>query len=178
MREGRRFSVGFLFLLTLALLCISNIPLVYADADAVAESNEGGAEAVVDATGDVQVEDSESTKEVEDAGAAAEAAGFAAGQAAAAETETAAARAAEAEAAAAKAAAEASAIVDEAEKAKSTAFVGDVAESAKSKAMSFVGKAKEVTPEQMKKVAAGALGVWGVAAGAGWVMNNLGGVEE
>lgn len=166
MREGRRFALGFLLLVTLALLGLSNVPLVYADdADVVEASSEGegSAEAVVDATGDVQVDEPEPPKEEEDDGAAA---------AAAAEAEAAAARAAEAEAAAAKAAAEASAVADETEKS------GDVASSTKSKAMAFVDKAKAVTPEQMKKFAAGAIGVWGVAAGAGWVMNNLGGAEE
>jgi len=175
MREGRRFILGFLLLVTLALMSLSNVPLAYADeADAVVEEAAGEpeateAEAVVDATGDVQVDD-EPAAEEEDDSAAAEAA-------AAAEAE--AARQAAVEEAAAKAAAEASAVVDEVEKeAKGSAFVSDVAASAKSKAMAFVDKAKSVTPEQMKKAAAGALGIWGVAAGAGWVMNNLGGAEE
>jgi hypothetical protein len=43
--------------------------------------------------------------------------------------------------------------------------------------MAFFGKAKEISPEKVKKIAAGALGVWGVAAGAGWVMNNMGGED-
>jgi len=178
MREGRRFILGFLLLVTLALMSLSNVPLAYADeADAVVEEAAGEpeateAEAVVDATGDVQVDD-EPAAEEEDDSAAAEAA------AAAAAAEAEAARQAAVEEAAAKAAAEASAVVDEVEKeAKGSAFVSDVAASAKSKAMAFVDKAKSVTPEQMKKAAAGALGIWGVAAGAGWVMNNLGGAEE
>mmetsp|Transcript_19485 Transcript_19485/g.35274 ORF Transcript_19485/g.35274 Transcript_19485/m.35274 type:complete len:176 (+) Transcript_19485:122-649(+) len=172
MREGRRFILGFLLLVTLALLGLSNIPLAYADA---VEESSGGAEADVDATGDVQVEKPEPPKEDEDDSA------IAAAEAAAKEAaDEAAARQAEAETAAAKAAAEAeaSAVVDEVEEAKGDAFVSDVAASAKSKAMSFVDKAKEITPEQMKKVAAGALGIWGVAAGAGWVMNNLGGADN
>lgn len=169
MREGRRFILGFLLLVTLALLGLSNLPLGYADA---VEESSGGAEADVDA-GDVQMEEPEPPKEDEDDSAAAEAAA----QEAAAEA-TARQAVAEAEAAAAKAAAEASAVVDEVEEAKGGAFVSDVAASARSKAMSFVNKAKEVTPEQMKKAAAGVLGIWGVAAGAGWVMNNLGGAEE
>ena len=177
MREGRRFILGFLLLVTLALLGLSNIPLAYADA---VEESSGGAEADVYATGDVQVEEPEPPKEDEGDSAAAEAAAIEAAAEAAArqvEAEAAAVKAA-AEAAAAKAAAEASAVVDEVEEATGDAFASDVAASAKSKAMSFVDKAKEITPEQMKKVAAGALGIWGVAAGAGWVMNNLGGAEE
>jgi len=169
MREARRFTLGFLFLVTLTLLSVSHIPLVHADADAVDESSTAGAEAVVDAAGDVQVEEPESSTADEDTAAMT---GLA--EAAIEATKRAAAQLAAAEAAAD----EASKIAEEAEKEKSTAFVGDVAESAKSKAVLFFDKAKEVTPEQMKKVAAGAVGVWGVAAGAGWVMNNLGGVEE
>ena len=136
------FNLRFLLVVILALLSVSN--LVYADD---AESSES-AEAVVDATGDVQVEEPESVEPPPDTddNSAAEAA--------------AAARQAEVEAAAAKAAAEAAAVVDEVEesKEKGTAFVSDVAASAKSKATALVDKAKEVTPEQMKKVAAGAIG--------------------
>jgi hypothetical protein len=90
---------------------------------------------------------------------------------------------AEAEAAAAKLAAEAEAaaqaIAEEAKKAAAETknFVSGVTESAKEKAMGFFNKAKEISPEKVKKIAAGALGVWGVAAGAGWVMNNMGGEE-
>jgi len=39
----------------------------------------------------------------------------------------------------------------------------------------LVDKTKEITPAQMKKVAAGVLGVWGVASGAGWAMNQFSG---
>eukprot|EP00581_Thalassiosira_minuscula_P015538 CAMPEP_0183728832 /NCGR_PEP_ID=MMETSP0737-20130205/29012_1 /TAXON_ID=385413 /ORGANISM="Thalassiosira miniscula, Strain CCMP1093" /LENGTH=194 /DNA_ID=CAMNT_0025960863 /DNA_START=78 /DNA_END=662 /DNA_ORIENTATION=+ len=194
MREGRRFILGFLLIVTLALLSFSNIPLAYAD-DAIEESS-GVAEAEVDAAGDVQVEEPEPPEAEKDDSAAAEAAAAEAAAKEAAEAEAAAKAAAEAEAAAkasaeaeaaakaaaeaaaAEAAAEASAVAEETGDSKGTAFVSDVSASAKSKAMAFVDKAKEVTPEQMKKVAAGALGIWGVAAGAGWVMNNLGGAEE
>ena len=115
MRQGRSFALGFLLLVTLALLGISNIPLVYADDDAVAEEAAPAetAEAVVDATGDVQVDEPEPAVEEED-NSAAEAA--AAAQAAA-EAEAAAAQAV-AEAAAEKAAEAASAVVDEVEKKK------------------------------------------------------------
>jgi flagellar biosynthesis/type III secretory pathway protein FliH len=138
------FNLRFLLVVILALLSVSN--LVYADD---AESSES-AEAVVDATGDVQVEEPESVEPPSDTDD---------NSAAEAEAE-AAARQAEVEAAAAKAAAEAAAVVEEVEetKEKGTAFVSDVAASAKSKATALVDKAKEVTPEQMKKVAAGAIG--------------------
>ena len=160
MREGRQFILGFLLLVTLALSGFANVPLAYA---------EEGAEAVVDATGDVNVDEPEVAVDADEAyDAAAEA--EAAAQAAEAEAQAA------AEAAAAKAAEEASAVADETE--KGGAFVSGVVESAKSKATAIVDKAKSITPEQMKKVAAGAVGIWGVAAGAGWVMNNLGGAEE
>ena len=138
------FNLRFLLVVILALLSVSN--LVYADD---AESSES-AEAVVDATGDVQVEEPESVEPPSDTDD---------NSAAEAEAAAAAARQAEVEAAAAKAAAEAAAVVEEVEetKEKGTAFVSDVAASAKSKATALVDKAKEVTPEQMKKVAAGAM---------------------
>ena len=63
---------------------------------------------------------------------------------------------------------ETTAVVDEVD--SSISFIT----SAKSKATALVDKAKEITPAQMKKAAAGALGIWGVAAGAGWVMNQMG----
>lgn len=149
MREGRRFILGFLLLVTLASLGIFNVPLAYADS---VEKSTEQTEAVVDTTGDIQVEEPESTKEVT-ADVAAEAV------------------AQEAEAAAAKTA-------EVADEEAQDGFVEDVSAAGKSKAMSFIDKAKEVTPEKLKKVAAGAIGIWGVAAGAGWVMNNLGGAEE
>lgn len=148
MREGRRFILGFLLLVTLASLGIFNVPLAYADS---VEKSTEQTEAVVDTTGDIQVEEPESPKEVT-ADVAAEAV------------------AQEAEAAAAKA--------EVADEEAQDGFVEDVSAAGKSKAMSFIDKAKEVTPEKLKKVAAGAIGIWGVAAGAGWVMNNLGGAEE
>ena len=142
-----------LFVVILALLSISNIALVYADEEG------GSAEAVVDASGDVQVEDNSepaaetvestpSSTEEEDTPAAAEE----------------------------EPAATDSAAVEEpaSEEEKGSAFVSGVVSSAKDKATALVDKAKSVTPAQMKKVVAGALGIWGVAAGAGWVMNNLG----
>ncbi|KAL7499906.1 hypothetical protein ACHAWT_008040 [Skeletonema menzelii] len=59
-----------------------------------------------------------------------------------------------------------------------TNIVSEVTESAKSKISEIVGHIKDISPQQKKKIAAGALGVWGVAAGAGWVLNNLGGSDE
>mmetsp|Transcript_20186 Transcript_20186/g.32722 ORF Transcript_20186/g.32722 Transcript_20186/m.32722 type:complete len:176 (-) Transcript_20186:307-834(-) len=175
MREGRRFILGFLLLVSLAILGLSNIPLVHADA--VEDSSEE-TEAVVDATGDVHVEEPETPKEDEgDSDATAETAAQEAAAEAAARQAEAAAAAAKAEEEAAAEAAAAAAAAEVVEEVKD-GFVGDVGASVKSKAMAYVDKAKEVTPEQLKKVAAGALGIWGVAAGAGWVMNNLGGAQE
>lgn len=155
MRGGRRFILGFLLLVTLASLGIFNVPLAYADA---VEKSTEQTEAVVDTTGDVQVEEPESPKEatadVAAEAVAQEAAGAAAAEAAAAKT------------------------AEVADEEAQDGFVEDVSAAGKSKAMSFIDKAKEVTPEKLKKVAAGAIGIWGVAAGAGWVMNNLGGAEE
>ena len=152
--RSRLMNLRSLFVVIHALLSISNIALVYADEEG------GSAEAVVDASGDVQVEDNSepaaetvestpSSTEEEDTPAAAE------------EEEP---------------AATDSAAVEEpaSEEEKGSAFVSGVVSSAKDKATALVDKAKSVTPAQMKKVAAGALGIWGVAAGAGWVMNNLG----
>lgn len=134
-----RFNLRLLILVVLALLSISNVALVHAD--------EGSAEAVVDATGDVQVDEPESvdtpSDDVDDSAA---------------------------EAATEEEVEETAAVVDEVEEDNSISFVT----SAKSKATALVDKAKEITPSQMKKAAAGALGIWGVAAGAGWVMNQMG----
>ncbi len=163
--------------MTIAILSFSNIPLAQA---------EEAAEAVVDATGDVDVqaeeepvvvdepveeepadfdgpveEESEESEESEEDAAAAAAA---AAEEAAAE-----------EAAAAEAAAEAAAAETEEEK---TNIVGEVTETAASKISEIVGKIKDISPQQKKKIAVGALGVWGVAAGAGWVLNNLGGSDD
>jgi hypothetical protein len=180
MRESRRFTLGFLLVVTLALSSFPGIPLVYAEVDAeiYEESGEGAAEAVVGASGEVQMEEPETPEVVEYDTSVEEAAA----SQAAAEAEAAAAQAAaEAEAAAVAEAAAAAAqagVVEEAVNEKETAFVSGVLSSAKSKAVAFVDKTKEISPEQMKKVAAGALGIWGVAAGAGWVMNHFGGSDE
>ena len=153
--RSRLMNLRSLFVVILALLSISNIALVYADEEG------GNAEAVVDASGDVQVEDnSEPTAEtVESTPSSTE------------DKEEDTPAAAEEEPAATD-----SAAVEEpaSEEEKGSAFVSGVVSSAKDKATALVDKAKSVTPAQMKKVAAGALGIWGVAAGAGWVMNNLG----
>lgn len=136
-----RFNLRLLILVVLALLSISNVALVHAD-------DEGSAEAVVDATGDVQVDEPESvdtpSDDVDDS---------AAGEVTEEEEPP---------------VEETAAVVDEVD--SSISFIT----SAKSKATALVDKAKEITPAQMKKAAAGALGIWGVAAGAGWVMNQMG----
>ena len=163
--------LGFLLLVTIAILSGST---VFAE-----ESAE------VDASGDVTVQetrqdDDSATAAAREAAAAAAAAQAAAEQAASRKEEEA---KAEAKAAAAKlkaeAEAKAAAMAEEAKKAAedTNSFASDVTESVKGKAMGFFDKAKEISPEKVKKIAAGALGVWGVAAGAGWVMNNMGGEQ-
>lgn len=172
---SRRRFLGFMILVTIAILSGSTV---------LAEES-----AEVDASGDVTVE--ETRQDDDSATAAAREAAAAAAQAAAVEeaaAEEAAARRveeakAEAQAAAAKlkaeAEAKAAAMAEEAKKdaADTKSFASDVTESVKGKAMGFFDKAKEISPEKVKKIAAGALGVWGVAAGAGWVMNNMGGEQ-
>ena len=152
MRQGRCFILGFLLLVTLALCSLSNVPLACAD-DAMDEASGGdAAEAVVDATGDVEVE--EPSAEGDDAAA----------EPKATEEEAAAPEPVEEE------------VAETVEKAQS--ILSGAVDSAKSKATALVDKVKSITPQQTKKVAAGAIGIWGVAAAAGWVMNNLGGSEE
>jgi hypothetical protein len=154
---------------TIAILSFSNIPLAQA---------EEAAEAVVDATGDVDVQ-AEEEPVVVDEPVEEEPADFdgpVEEESEESEEDAAAAAAAAAEeAAAAEAAAEAAAAETEEEK---TNIVGEVTETAASKISEIVGKIKDISPQQKKKIAVGALGVWGVAAGAGWVLNNLGGSDD
>lgn len=163
--------LGFLLLVTIAILSGST---VFAE-----ESAE------VDASGDVTVQetrqdDDSATAAAREAAAAAAAAQAAAEQAVSRKEEEAKAEAKAAEAKLkAEAEAKAAALAEEAKKAAedTNSFASDVTESVKGKAMGFFDKAKEISPEKVKKIAAGALGVWGVAAGAGWVMNNMGGEQ-
>lgn len=162
MRQVRRFALGFLLIVALSLSALSSIPVAYADAeaDAVDEStaaDEVVAEAVVDSAGDVVVDVPETPEDDDSAAAEAEAAPAVTEEEPAAE--------------------EAAPVVDDevaVSESSTPAFVSNV----RAKVVAIADKAKEVTPEQMKKVALGALGIWGVAAGAGWVMNNLGGSED
>ncbi|KAL7480327.1 hypothetical protein ACHAW6_006021 [Cyclotella cf. meneghiniana] len=177
--QGRRFFLGFLLLVAIAVLSTSSLPAAYAQ-----ESDVASSEAEVDASGEIHVVE-ETTEDDGSAAAEAEAeAAEAAAEAARIAEEARAKAAAEAEAAAAKLKAEAeaaaAALAEEAAKAaaETKAFATGVTESAKEKAMAFFGKAKDISPEKVKKIAAGALGVWGIAAGAGWVMNNLGGDDN
>ncbi len=151
--------------MTLALSRLSSIPQVYADDEQVSADfdSEEAAEAVVDASGEVQLEEPETPEVVEDDSSVEEAASEAEAEAAVDE---------EAEAAAEEE--PESIVVEEATKEDESTFLS----SAKAKAVAFVDKTKEISPEQMKKVAAGALGIWGVAAGAGWVMNHFNGEDE
>ena len=163
----RRCTIGFILFVTLALISsFTYIPTVSADVDAE-RHEEKAAEAVVDASGDVQMDepdddDDDGHSMAEDIAAAA-----AAVEAEAAELLEA------AEAKAAEFAEEAAAVANEVKK-EGVAFM----KSAKDKITTLVDKTKEITPAQMKKVAAGALGVWGVAAGAGWAMNHFSGSDS
>ena len=160
--------------MTIAILSVSNIPLAQA---------EEVAEAVVDATGDVEVQAEEEPAE---AGGPVEEEPVVVDEPAEEEEEPVAVdepveeESGEDEAAAEEAAAEEeeeaeeeAAVVEE-----ETNVVSEVTETAKSKISEIVGQIKDISPQQKKKIAAGALGVWGVAAGAGWVLNNLGGSDE
>ena len=153
MRQIRRFTLGVLVIVVLSLSTLSSFPVAYADVDAVDESTERETEAVIDPAGDVHVDVPEIPDE--DDSTAVEAEDVPAADESAAVEDTAVAN-------------------DEVSEGGTPAFVSNV----KAKAVAFADKAKEITPEQMKKVALGALGIWGVAAGAGWVMNNLGGAED
>ncbi|KAL7440358.1 hypothetical protein ACHAXH_008075 [Discostella pseudostelligera] len=162
MRQVRRFALGFLLIVAISLSALSSIPVAYADAevDAVDEStaiDDVVAEAVVDSAGDVVVDVQETPDDDDSAATEAEAAPVVTDEEPAAEEAT-------------------PVVDDEVAVSESTtpAFVSNV----RAKVVAIADKAKEVTPEQMKKVALGALGIWGVAAGAGWVMNNLGGSED
>lgn len=194
----RRYALKFLLFSIGAAFILSGVPLVKSESDATPSSLESEAaaiveEVIVDAIGEVHVEDkavdegrsgnSEETEDVElqaEVDAAVEAAEA---EAARAVEEAATEAKAEADEAIRKveavaAAAEASNAVDEEVKTETLAFVSKFTNSAKSKAVNIVDRAKDVTPEEMKKVAAGVLGLWGAAAGIGWAMNNLGGNDN
>ena len=165
MRGNRRCTLGFLLVVTLALSSLSSIPRVYADDEQVTADfdSEEVAEAVVDASGEVRMEEPETPEAAEDDSTVEEAASEEEAEAAAEE---------EAEVVVEDEAE--SVVMEEATKEGGSTFLS----SAKAKAVAFVDKTKEISPEQMKKVAAGALGIWGVAAGAGWVMNHFNGDDE
>ena len=154
-RSSRRCFLGFLLLVTIAIMSVSNIPLAHA---------EEVAEAVVDAAGDVEVAeeepadfdgpvDEDPVPVAEDEPVEEEPEPVVDDEPVEEEVE---------------------AVAEEEE----TNIVSEVTESAKSKISEIVGQIKDISPQQKKKIAAGALGVWGVAAGAGWVLNNLGGSDE
>ena len=166
----RRCTIGFILFVTLALISsFTYIPTVSADVDAE-RHEEKAAEAVVDASGDVQMDEPDDDDDDDDDGHSM--AEDIAAAAAAVEAEAAELLAA-AEAKAAEFAEEAAAVANEVKK-EGVAFM----KSAKDKITTLVDKTKEITPAQMKKVAAGALGVWGVAAGVGWAMNHFSGSDS
>ena len=154
-RSSRRCFLGFLLLVTIAIMSVSNIPLSHA---------EEVAEAVVDAAGDVEVAEEEPVDVdgpvEEDPVPVAEDEPVEEEPEPVVEDEP--------------VEEEVEAVAEEEE----TNIVSEVTESAKSKISEIVGQIKDISPQQKKKIAAGALGVWGVAAGAGWVLNNLGGSDE
>ena len=166
----RRCTIGFILFVTLALISsFTYIPTVSADVDAESHE-EKAAEAVVDASGDVQMDEPDDDDDDDDDGHSM--AEDIAAAAAVVEAEAAELLAA-AEAKAAEFAEEAAAVANEVKK-EGVAFM----KSAKDKITTLVDKTKEITPAQMKKVAAGALGVWGVAAGVGWAMNHFSGSDS
>ena len=147
MRQGRsqsrRFFFGLILLVTIAILSFSSTPFARA---------EDASEAVVEATGDVDVHTDQ--------------------EPAAADETT------EEESGEADVVADSEAAAEEVEVEEETNIVSEVTESAKSKLTEIVEKVKEISPQQKKKIAAGAIGLWGIAAGVGWVLNNLGGSDE
>lgn len=149
MRQGRsqsrRFFFGLILLVTIAILSFSSTPFARA---------EDASEAVVEATGDVDVHTDQEP---------------------AAADETTEEESGEADVVADS---EAAAEEVEVEVEEETNIVSEVTESAKSKLTEIVEKVKEISPQQKKKIAAGAIGLWGIAAGVGWVLNNLGGSDE
>jgi hypothetical protein len=171
-RRRGRCTIGFILFVTFAFISsLTYIPTVSADVDAE-RHEEKAAEAVVDASGDVQKimdepdgvdddDDDDGHSMAEDIAAAAAAVEAEASELLAA-----------AEAKAAEFAEEAAAVAKEVKK-EGVAFM----KSTKDKITTLVDKTKEITPAQMKKVAAGALGVWGVAAGVGWAMNHFSGSD-
>ena len=168
-RSSRRCFLGFLLLVTIAIMSASNIPLAHAEevAEAVVDAASGDVEVTEEETADfdgpvdndpvpvVDEPEEEQHEPVVDDEPVEEDSG---------EDEAAEEEAAEEEAAAAEE--------------EETNIVSEVTESAKSKISEIVRQIKDISPQQKKKIAAGALGVWGVAAGAGWVLNNLGGSDE
>lgn len=151
MRQGRshsrRYFLGMLLLVTIAMLSFSSIPLVRAQDESVEEAVADGpveAEAaapVSDEATEIEVEEEDDDPPTESEGDA------------------------EADSGAAEADATEEGSVN-------------LLQSQQSKISEIIEKVKEVSPQQKKKLAAGAIGIWGVAAGAGWVLNNLGGSDE
>eukprot|EP00573_Skeletonema_grethae_P011012 CAMPEP_0201696692 /NCGR_PEP_ID=MMETSP0578-20130828/8283_1 /ASSEMBLY_ACC=CAM_ASM_000663 /TAXON_ID=267565 /ORGANISM="Skeletonema grethea, Strain CCMP 1804" /LENGTH=184 /DNA_ID=CAMNT_0048182721 /DNA_START=41 /DNA_END=595 /DNA_ORIENTATION=- len=180
-RTSRRCFLGFFLLVTIAILSVSNVPLAHA---------EEVAEAVVDATGDVEVQAEEDP--VEAGGPVEEEEPVAVDEPVEEEEVPVVVDEAVVEeetnivdevtdAAKAKISEIVEDIVEDIEEAVEEAkknIVSEVTDTAKSKISEIVTQIKDASPQQKKKIAAGALGVWGAAAGAGWVLNNLGGSDE
>ena len=54
----------------------------------------------------------------------------------------------------------------------------DLIKTVSSETKGLVDKAKNISPSDAKKIAAGVLGVWGVSVGAGWLAQNINKQEE
>lgn len=152
MRQGRshsrRYFLGMLLLVTIAMLSFSSIPLVRAQDESVEEAVADGPVEAEDAA-PVSDEATEIEAEGEEDDTPTESEGDAEDDSGAAET-------------------------DATEEGSSL----NLLQSQQSKISEIIEKVKEISPQQKKKLAAGAIGIWGVAAGAGWVLNNLGGSDE
>ena len=150
MRQGRshsrRYFLGMLLLVTIAMLSFSSIPLVRAQDESVEEAVADGPVEAEDAAAPVSDEATEIEVEEE-------------------------------EDAALEGDAEDDSGTAEAEATEEGSSV-NLLQSQQSKISEIIEKVKEISPQQKKKLAAGAIGIWGVAAGAGWVLNNLGGSDE
>ena len=149
MRQGRshsrRYFLGMLLLVTIAMLSFSSIPLVRAQDESVEEAVADGpveaedAAPISDDATEIEVEEEEDDTPTESEGDA----------------------------------------EDDSGAAEADATEGlNLIQSQQSKISEIIEKVKEISPQQKKKLAAGAIGIWGVAAGAGWVLNNLGGSDE
>ena len=148
--QSRRYFLGMLLLVTIAILSFSSIPLARAEEESVEAAVDGAEEpedvaAVPDEAVEIDAEEEEAEEQEEEQNDVVEAD---------------------------------LAEPDDAAVEEETAEVDSFLKSQQAKISGIIEKVKEISPQQKKKIAAGAIGIWGVAAGAGWVLNNLGGSDE